>query len=239
MNRNQIIGEVRADLKRFDKPEFKIDAQQFFKEKLERRYVIKTPIIDKIAKSYFKYVKELSKSEIFELCGLFLGSGRDGEAGIGFRWIKRCDNLFAKSDFNLFQSWLKNYVNNWGSCDAFSCWVFGPLLYQYPELLKKTIKWRRSKSRWYRRASAVSLIYSLGKKAHLNTAFEIADTLLLDEDDMVQKGYGWMLKIASDNYPDDVFNYVIKNKNQMPRTALRYAIEKYPKSKRQQAMKRG
>ena len=68
--------------------------------------------------------------------------------------------------------------------------------------------------------------------------FEIADTLLLDADDLVQKGYGWMLKSLGTNYEDDVYEYVLKKRDIMPRTALRYAIEKMPQARKQEAMKR-
>ena len=66
--------------------------------------------------------------------------------------------------------------------------------------------------------------------------FEIADLLLLDGDDLVQKGYGWMLKAASQSHESEVFDYVIRNKHQMPRTALRYAIEKMPAEMKRKAM---
>ena len=69
--------------------------------------------------------------------------------------------------------------------------------------------------------------------------FKTADLLLTDDDDMVQKGYGWMLKEAANRFPNEVFNYVMKNRRDMPRTALRYAIEKYPAAKRKEAMKKG
>jgi len=238
MSRNNIIQAVRKDLAQYNKPEFKIDAQRFFKEKLKRRHLLKTSIIRKIAKTHFKQAKELSKKEIFEICEEFLGSGRDGERSLGFIWAGKCQDRYTKSDFKLFEVWLKKYVDNWGYCDALCCYVLGVLLFQYPDLIKKTIKWRKSKNRWFRRASAVALIYSLNKGKQIKTAIEVADRLLLDEDDMVQKGYGWMLKVASDYYPDDVFKYVLKHRKTMPRTALRYAIEKYPTEKRKEAMKK-
>jgi 3-methyladenine DNA glycosylase AlkD len=53
---------------------------------------------------------------------------------------------------------------------------------------------------------------------------------------MVQKGYGWMLKAASETHQKDVFNFVFKNKAIMPRTSLRYAIEKMPKELKTKAM---
>jgi 3-methyladenine DNA glycosylase AlkD len=71
---------------------------------------------------------------------------------------------------------------------------------------------------------------------YLDKVFEIADIVLLDKDDLVQKGYGWMLKTASEFYPNQVLNYLMKNKDKMPRTALRYALEKYPQEMRKKAM---
>lgn len=70
----------------------------------------------------------------------------------------------------------------------------------------------------------------------LKDIFEIADTLLLDPDDLVQKGYGWMLKAASRTHQKEIFDYIIKKKTIMPRTALRYAIEKMPKELKIKAM---
>ncbi|MDD4614505.1 MAG: DNA alkylation repair protein, partial [Caldisericia bacterium] len=61
---------------------------------------------------------------------------------------------------------------------------------------------------------------------------------LLDTDDMVQKGYGWLLKVASQTHETEVFEYVIKYKSTMPRTALRYAIEKMPPERKQEAMRK-
>ena len=62
--------------------------------------------------------------------------------------------------------------------------------------------------------------------------------LLNDADDMVQKGYGWLLKEASRKHQKEVFNYVLTNRTAMPRTALRYAIELMPKELKAEAMKK-
>nr|MBD3622381.1 DNA alkylation repair protein [Sunxiuqinia sp.] len=56
------------------------------------------------------------------------------------------------------------------------------------------------------------------------------------QDDVVQKCYGWMLKAASESHQQDVFYFVMKRKASMPRTSLRYAIEKMPNELRKQAM---
>ena len=87
-----------------------------------------------------------------------------------------------------------------------------------------------------KRAAAVSLIIPAKNGMFLKDVFEIADILLTDSDDLVQKGYGWMLKVASQPHQKEVFRYVMKNKAKMPRTALRYAIEKMPKILKKKAM---
>jgi len=89
-----------------------------------------------------------------------------------------------------------------------------------------------------RRASAVSLIIPAKKGLFLQDIFEIADMLLMDKDDLVQKGYGWMLKVACQKHQQEVFGYIMSKKSIMPRTALRYAIEKMPQNMKKTAMER-
>ena len=87
-----------------------------------------------------------------------------------------------------------------------------------------------------RRAAAVSLIYPVRKGLYLREVFKTALALLTDSHDLVQRGYGWMLKEASHKYQKEVFAFVMKNKASMPRTSLRYAIEKMPAPLRKQAL---
>jgi 3-methyladenine DNA glycosylase AlkD len=102
-----------------------------------------------------------------------------------------------------------------------------------------------------RRAAAVSLIIPARKGLFLSDILEISGILLTDRDDLVQKGYGWMLKAASMSetfvkgddqtkreHLDAVFQFVVKNKSVMPRTALRYAIEKMPPELKAKAMEK-
>jgi len=104
--------------------------------------------------------------------------------------------------------------------------------------LNELKKWAKSPNRWVKRASAVTLIIPARKGMFLKDIFEIADILLLDKDDMVQKGYGWMLKAASQFSEKEIFKYVMSKKAVMPRTALRYAIEKMPGELKTEAMKK-
>ena len=91
----------------------------------------------------------------------------------------------------------------------------------------------------YSSVSALLQVAGITKELEfLKEAFEISDTLLLDSDDMVQKGYGWLLKEESRKHQKEVFEYVVKNRKIMPRTALRYAVELMPKELKAEAMKK-
>jgi 3-methyladenine DNA glycosylase AlkD len=108
----------------------------------------------------------------------------------------------------------------------------------YPESISILKKWAVSKNRWMRRASAVTLIIPARHGLFLSDIFEIADILLNDSDDLVQKGYGWMLKAASQAHVNEVFRFVIERKSFMPRTALRYAIEKMSDMQKSEAKRK-
>ena len=156
---------------------------------------------------------------------------------VAFQWALNCKKYFEKLDFEIFQKWLEKYVDNWSACDDICSGPLGELIFQFPELLPKVFAWTKSKNMWFRRASAVCLIPSLRKGKYWDQAFKTADILMKDEEDLVQKGYGWMLKEASNEFQKEVFEYVMKNKNRMTRTALRYSIEKMPTNMKRQAMK--
>ncbi len=238
MKQEKIIESVRQELKRHTDQRYHDGVKNFFKEEIEL-YGVRTPDIRKISSAYFSDIKGKSKQEIFGLCEKLLKTDISEERTIACDWAYRLKSYYEKKDFKLFESWLKKYVSNWAACDDLCCHAFGCFILQFPEFFARIKTWAKSKNRWLRRASAVILIYSLRKRKMLSQAFEIADLLLMDQDDLVQKGYGWMLKEASNQYPTEIFKYVMKHKDRMPRTALRYAIEKLSPALRQRAMKRG
>ncbi|MGC9399543.1 MAG: DNA alkylation repair protein [Anaerolineae bacterium] len=197
-----------------------------------------TPVVRAIGRAHYAEVKALDKEALFDLCETLLETGDGRLRTIAFAWAFRRRRQYAASDFARFERWLRRYVDGWGSCDDVCTHAFGALLYQHPELVPQAQAWTQAENRWLRRAAAVALIYGLRREAHLDAAFEVADLLLTDKDDLVQKGYGWMLKEASKRAPRQVFDYVLAHKNVMPRTALRYAIEKLEPPLRKQAMAR-
>ena len=232
---NDIIDKIRNQLEESIEIKTKENSQRFFKERI-KFYGVKVPIVNKISKDSFKAIEAFDKTEIFRLIEIFWQSGILEESFIACNWTYSLRKSFQPDDFKLFKNWINLYINNWASCDTFCNHSVGAFIQMYPDFLIELKKFTKSKNRWMRRASSVSLIIPARKGLFLDTIFEIADNLLRDKDDLVQKGYGWMLKAASESHQQEVFDFVMKKKSIMPRTSLRYAIEKMPKEMRKQAM---
>jgi 3-methyladenine DNA glycosylase AlkD len=232
-----VIEQIREDLKFHADPEIQKTSQRFFKEEITC-YGIKTKIVINIAKKYWNVVKGRPKPEIFTLCeGLYL-SGYIEESFIVSNWTHALADQYEPEDLAVFQQWIDRYITNWASCDSFCNHTIGHFLEKYPAYINELKHWTRSDNRWMRRASAVSLIIPAKQGKFFNKVIEITDLLLIDGDDMVQKGYGWLLKESSRKHQNEVFDYIMKNKKKMPRTALRYAIELMPSELKAEAMKR-
>jgi 3-methyladenine DNA glycosylase AlkD len=232
-----IIDEVRQTLKDSIDEKTKSTSQHFFKEEINS-YGVKIPIVNQISKAFFDKVKGRTKAEIFGLCEDLWQSGNLEESIIACNCSYALRKQYEPNDFETFERWVQNHVNNWASCDTLCNHTIGKFIEMYPEYISRLKTWTTSENRWIRRAAAVGLIIPARKGLFLDDIFQIATTLLHDKDDLVQKGYGWMLKAASEVHQKEVFDFVIKHKTIMPRTALRYAIEKMPAEMKAEAMKK-
>jgi len=232
-----VIEKIREELNASADPAVKESGRRFFKEPVDL-YGVKTGIVTKIAKSAWKTVKEYDKPEIFALCEELYRSGKLEESFVVSEWGNAFNTFAEKQDFDRFLSWIDRYITNWATCDGFCNHAVGDILMKFPELVGRLYGLAKSENRWARRASAVSLILPVRKGRFLREAFEISDILLRDPEDLVQKGYGWLLKEASRLHQQEVFDFVLKHKQVMPRAALRYAIELMPEAVRKVAMEK-
>lgn len=236
MAHDDIIKKIVGELKELSKnPKNIKDYSRFYKDG-ETHIGIVASLKRKVSAENFKQVRSLGKKQIFLLCEKLLKTKESGCQDIAFDWAFRVRKQYEKKDFKIFEQWLKTHVNTWSNCDDLCSHALGAFLYKFPEALMQTQNWAKSPNKWLRRASAVALIYSLRKGKYLKDSFGVAKALLHDKEDLVQKGYGWMLKEASKLYQKEIFVFVVKNKKLMSRTALRYAIEKMPHKLKIKAM---
>ena len=126
------------------------------------------------------------------------------------------------------------YVNNWDLVDASAQHIVGAFLMNK----KKEPLYRLAKSKdlWERRISVLATFYFI-KHDKFTETLKIAQILLTDREDLIHKAVGWMLREIGNRHLPAEEKFLKKHYKKMPRTMLRYAIEKFPESKRKKYLK--
>ncbi len=130
---------------------------------------------------------------------------------------------FGKREFKLFESWLDR-ISSWADHDALVYYLIGPILAADATLLSRPPRWAKAKSRWHRRAAAVSLIQSTRLHKNFDDIQRITEMLLNDEDDMVQKGLGWLLREAAKANPQQTVEYLMTIRERSPQAGTAYGV---------------
>ena len=157
---------------------------------------------------------------------------------VGIELVARYRRDFTPRLLPAWKRWLADgHSANWATTDAICGVLIGPLLLQHAELGARMRVWTRDRNMWVRRASIVGLIPRARRGESLDLVYEIARRLHGDEQDLIQKAVGWTLREAGKTDPARLERYLRANGTSIPRTTLRYAIERFPAAKRQTLLK--
>lgn len=146
-------------------------------------------------------------------------------------------DAFAKGDDNtrsdIYAMYLANtaYINNWDIVDASAHYIVGR--YLVDKSRKPLYELARSRSLWERRIAMIATFYFIRQKDFAET-LAIAELLLHDKEDLMHKAVGWMLREVGNRNRAVEEEFLVQHYQTMPRTMLRYAIEKFPEELRQQ-----
>lgn len=191
---------------------------------------ITVPNTRRVAKKYMDLklseIKKILYSKIHEerLCSLLILVDKFGKG-----------NDLEKS--KVFEFYIKNakQVNNWDLVDLSSPKIVGEyLLDKTKDIL---YKFAESKNLWEKRVSIIST-FTFIKNHKYEDTFKIAEILMNDKHDLIHKAVGWMLREVGKRSLKDEERFLKKYSKKMPRTMLRYAIEKFPEEKRLEYLKR-
>ncbi|MDH5721280.1 MAG: DNA alkylation repair protein [Spirochaetia bacterium] len=192
-------------------------------------YGIKVPVQRKIAKEFY----DLSFADVLALLRSKMHEERLIALFILIHRYQKGDEVVKKEIYNIY---LKNtaFINNWDLIDSSAEHIVGSYLYGKDKGILYDLA--RSKSLWERRIAMLSTFHYI-KRNELAETFKIAEILIDDDHDLIHKAVGWMLREAGkrDLYAEKGF--LKKYYHKMPRTMLRYAIEKFPEEIRQKYLK--
>jgi 3-methyladenine DNA glycosylase AlkD len=214
-----------------------MDIRERIIEDVNQLRVKKTKDYRAIAKSYKKEISHLDITDIYHLCESLLDIKKFAYTTIAYQIIFDSKNKFNEETFDVFQTWLYKYIDDWWDCDDFMTHAFQYVLMRYPENLYKIKSWVNHERFAVRRSAAVILIRPIQKGLLAEKImFDICDLLLNDPHYLVQKGYGWLLKESSKHYLNSLIFYLETHVSQMSRTAFRYALEKLPINEKNRLM---
>jgi len=190
---------------------------------------VTVPELRKLANEYktipLKEVKHLLRSPIHEerLLSLFL-----------------LIHQYSKGDEpekkRIYELYLKNtkFINNWDLVDSSAGHIVGAFLFNKSK--KPLYDLVKSNNLWERRISIISTFYLI-KRNQFSDTLKISKILLSDKEDLIHKAVGWMLREVGKRDMGVEENFLKNHYKNMPRTMLRYAIEKFPEPKRQRYLK--
>ena len=174
---------------------------------------------------------EMPLDEIEKLLESPIHEARAGALSIMSQIARRKKTPEARRK-ELFDLYLRRHdrVNNWDLVDLGALYVVGIHLLDKPRAI--LYKLARSKNMWERRTAIVSTGQFI-RKGEIEDTFKIAEMLLKDDQDLIHKGTGWMLRAAGQVDRRQLLKFLDKHAATMPRTLLRYAIEKLDQKQRE------
>lgn len=191
---------------------------------------VTVPNIRAIAKLHkdisIEEIRELIQSEWHEvrLCALIIMVEKS----------KKKDEALRKELFNLYLSQTKR-INNWDLVDLSCRFIIGEyLLDKSRDILYQLVQ---SSLLWDNRIAIVST-YAFIRKGQLEDTYALSDLMMQHSHDLMHKAIGWMLREAGKRDSERLYDYVMSHRADMPRTMLRYAIEKFSPKERAILMKR-
>jgi 3-methyladenine DNA glycosylase AlkD len=215
-------------------PDFAARMQRYFPQEI-RAFGVSNASVAERANDYFKQSQQVSAATRLLLAEEVLSrADHHEEVLLGFALLHKVAKTGLPEDFlDRCENWLGAYVSNWAQCDDLCLKLLYPFFCGHLDQITQTQRWVESPSPWTRRAANVAVVKFIRRKVGratfelpLTHVFDNCTRLMRDDDAYVQKGCGWLLKVAAEVHPVEVIDFLREWHAEMPRGTFRYAIEK-------------
>jgi 3-methyladenine DNA glycosylase AlkD len=232
---NYIAEHIRRVLKDGGSAPHADEVQWFFKEEIKSRGWY-TGELRKVAVRFRRAIVREQGIEFLLQVADKLFSGRILEEKVfAVFLLEKQTTHFGDKEFALFASWLDR-VSSWADHDALAHYLLAPMVYANPARCREVFRWAKSPNRWRRRAACVALIRGARTRQFFPEITRLSNLLLADQDDMVEKGLGWLLRETAKADPKRTVPYLMKIRARAPRLVLRTACETLPAAVRRRVL---
>jgi len=208
-------------------------AERYFRETV-KCYGVAAADIHALAAELHAGVRETWTSEdAMALCDLLFREPELEAKAVAALILGRFKKSTPPSLFPRVKAWLAaDLLASWASVDVLCPDVMGAFLDRHPAYVDRIKPWTRHRNRWVKRAALVSFIKLARKPAFLTAIYDISTSVFGVDDDLVQKANGWLLREAGKSDAPRLEKFLREHGPAIPRTTLRYAIERFPETKR-------
>jgi len=233
----QVAAQVRRALKQGGSTEHATGVQWFFKEEIKSHGWYTAALRRAVRNCRREILREHDFDFLVQVADdLFSGSVLEEKIAAVFL-IEKLDGKCGDREFKLFEAWLGR-ISSWADHDGLVHCLISPMIASDPSRAKNVFRWAKSPNRWHRRAACVALIRGARAKMLFSEIVKLSDSLLADQDDMVQKGLGWLLRETTKFDAKRTVPYLMKIRDRAPRLVLRTACETLPVQTRKRILAR-
>ena len=226
-----VANEIRRALKAGGSPERSSRVQRFFKEEVQS-HGWRTADLRRAALRWRREILQQSDLKFLLQVADHLFTGKmNEEKNVAVFLLENITGTFGDKEFRLLESWLPR-ISSWSDHDALVHYLIASMVMAKPARVSRVFHWARSRNRWFRRAACVALIQGARRKMFLSEIVRLSGVLLSDEDDMVQKGLGWLLREAVKVDAQQALPHLMRIRKRAPHLVLRTACETLPSATR-------
>jgi 3-methyladenine DNA glycosylase AlkD len=231
----EVAAQLRRSLRGGGSTEHAAGVQRFFKNEIQSHGWYTAALRRAAVRFRRELRKERGLDFLIEVADqLFSGSVLEEKIAAVFL-LEKLDGEFGDQEFKLFDAWLDR-ISSWADHDGLVHSLIAPLVAAKPARVRIIFRWAKSPNRWRRRAACVALIRGTRAKMFFPDITKLSDSLLGDDDDMVQKGLGWLLRETAKFDAKRTVPYLMKIRGRAPRLVLRTACETLPQATRKRIL---
>jgi len=224
-----VAAQIRHALKDGGSAEHAAGVQWFFKDEIKSHGWYTGDLRRAVRHCRKEILREHDFSFLVEVADQLFSGAVLEEKGAAVLLLEKLDAQFGDREFKRFGSWLDR-ISSWADHDGLVHYLIAPMVAAQPARVKAVFRWAKSKDRWHRRAACVALIQGTRRRMFFPQIARLSNVLLADEDDMVQKGLGWLLRETAKFDAKRAVPYLMKIRGRAPRLVLRTACETLPSS---------
>jgi 3-methyladenine DNA glycosylase AlkD len=232
MSINKLLTEIRAFCKKNADERIVKKYSKFFIEDYDPYGVDPKLMVPQRELWLNKYKDELGFEGLLKLSDLLVKSGKYEEAFTAIFFAKSFSDQFSPKTLERFGKWLESDIKNWVHTDGLSGDVLSEFFMKNIVSFDALSEWRKSKSRWKRRAVPVTMIKILKTEMPIKSLLDFIEPLMLDEEKVVHQGLGWFLRETWKLYPKPTEKFLLEWKDRCARLTIQYATEKMSAKKK-------